>query len=61
MEFQERKKEFMMAYGKLVEEFKCDFQTLPVLVPISDRMFGTTLSSQVVDITDAPIKSPFSA
>lgn len=60
MEFEERKTEFMKRYRELVMELKCDFQTLPMLIPTSDRIFSITLSSQIVDITDAPVKSPFS-
>lgn len=60
-DFKNRRQEFLTGYGKLVEEFKCDFLTRPVFIPSNDenRTWHFTFDTQVMDTSDAPIVSPF--
>lgn len=60
-ESQKRIEEFITAYGKIVEEYKCDFVSFPQFVPDGAGAFKVVIHQQPVDTTNMPQKSPFEA
>lgn len=57
---EERKKEFIKAYGELVEQHKMDFVNFPVFVPAPDGSFKIVMQNAVIP-TEQAVKSPFVA
>lgn len=59
-DFNRRKEEFLEGYGKLVEEFRCDFLTRPMFAPSNDasRSWQFVFDTQVVDTTNMSVPSP---
>lgn len=63
--FEERKKSFQEwltggAYKSKMDELKCDLYSYPVYVPDGQGGYKTVIQTEVVDIADQPIRSPFS-
>lgn len=63
MDFEKRKEEFLSGYGKLVAEFQCDFLTVPKYIPAhtGDASWVLVMHTDLVDISNSPTPSPFSA
>lgn len=60
-DFERRRTEFLNSYGKLVEEFKCDFLARPDWIPSNDQnqTWQFRFETQVVDTTNMSVVSPF--
>lgn len=62
-DFEERKKEFLAEYGKLVEKYDCDFFAFPMFMPEESKShlpaFKVCLQQQIVDRKTLPQPSPF--
>mgnify|MGYP003655014581 CR=1 FL=1 len=56
---QERIKEFLDRYGKLVEDLNVDFANYPMWVPDANGAFKCIVQSTPIDIKDRPTASPF--
>jgi len=58
-ESNERVKEFLEKYGKLVEEMGVDFANYPMFVPGPNGRFEVIIQSTPIDIKGDGVKSPF--
>lgn len=58
-ELNDRANAFIKAYGELVAEHKMDFATYPVFMPDGSGGFKVTIQNSPVDVSNAPVKSPF--
>lgn len=60
--FAERRVEFMQRYKALIDELHVDFLTTPTFIPVIDaggaNGWMQILKSELVDTTEAPVKSP---
>lgn len=58
-ESKQRIDDFTKEYGELVEKHKVDFVHFPMFQPDSKGHWEIVINSQVIDIKDRPVKSPF--
>ena len=58
-DFQVRRKGFLEEYSELVTRYRCDFMSQPIFEPNQGR-WDIVVDSEVVDITEPLVKSPFS-
>lgn len=58
---EEKQKDFLDKYGKLVDETGMDMAIYPVYVPDGKGGFTTTIQQTVVDMSKRPKPSPFVA
>lgn len=62
-DFEERKKIFLewikTEYKAKMDETRCDFYHYPMFVPNGKGGFELIVNSEIVDITNAGMKSPF--
>lgn len=59
VDVQERTKEFVEHYGKLVDKFKMDFASYPAFQPDGQGGFKIIIQSVPVDVSNRPEPSPF--
>lgn len=63
--FEERKKKFMewlqVEYKAKMQEFGCDMYSFPFMVPDGQGAFKIVVQTDIVDVSNSPVKSPFSA
>ncbi len=55
----ERIEGFMKEYQELTQKWKVDTATYPMFIPDGQGGFRVVLQSSPVDISKAPVKSPF--
>lgn len=63
--FEERKEEFkqwlMVEYRQKMTDLGCDMYSYPLYIPDNQGGFRTVIQTDIVDVSNSPIKSPFSA
>lgn len=59
MEFNERREEFLKKYKDLIDEFKVDFVSHPVLLPTKDGHYEFRIQTDISDTANMSIPSPF--
>lgn len=63
MEFEERKAKFLeflkTEYKTKMDELKCDMYSYPLYVPDGNGGFRVVIQTDIVDITNTGMKSPF--
>lgn len=61
--FEERKKAFFewinTEYRSKMNELQCDMYSYPLYVPDGQGSFKVVIQTDVVDISNSPMKSPF--
>ena len=58
-EVQVRKDAFLEKYKALIEEYKVDWMSYPVMMPNDRGTWDFTIQTQLADTKDQLIKSPF--
>lgn len=54
-----RKDAFLEKYKALIDEFKIDWMSYPVMTPNDKGTWDFTIQTQLADTANQPIKSPF--
>lgn len=57
-DFETRKKEFLEGFGKLREEYQCDFFSVPSYVPSQEGFWQLVVQPQVADLKQMLTPSP---
>lgn len=57
-DFDTRKEGFLSEYSDLVSKYRCDFMSQPIFMP-NNGTWDLIVEPEVVDITEPPVKSPF--
>ena len=58
-EWTERRAKFLEKYKELIDEFQCDFISIPQFVPNERGTYDVVLMTDVMDKKNMAVRSPF--